>query len=487
MPDPEKFVLTITAEGDPSIEPEDPDFDGMNYKKPKQCSVKEVYYSDRNGNRKFSLKHPPSNKTLPQLAIEVFKTQLEEFVEDENKEKERREFPTMKNSDKGIRQIKGIEDRTSFIPIGKNYGIIYEGIFPMIPFVKACLIKFGDGNDKFVLTYEKETKNIGNDTKDSKELINTEVDYNMKAINRIYYGAPGTGKSWEVKEYGEKHFNKSWRTTFHPEYTYFDFVGGLKPIQKKGEDGKEDRISYEYYSGPFADALLYAYENPDKKVGLIIEEINRANTAAVFGDIFQLLDRDDAGQSEYVIYNKELLEFLTSNGNGVNTPNNEIRIPSNLSIIATMNSADQGVFVMDSAFKRRWEFVYVPIDFKMHLDIGKQEVAGFDKITWQDFAEGLNKYLADTLEIPEDKLIGPRFLKKSEIINKDKIASKLLIYLWDDVVRYKRNELFLKSSRFSEVVEDFKHGKPIFNKNVQDILKLPTENNDINTSTEDSL
>lgn len=309
------------------------------------------------------------------------------------------------------------------------------------------------------------------DDKTSTEIID-ETKRIQGAINKIFYGAPGTGKSYAVnKIYGSgadgiagKEFK---RVTFHPEYTYFDFIGGLKPQQSFNKETGEKEISYEFVSGPFTDALINAISNPGKEVGLIIEEINRANTASVFGDIFQLLDRDLYGASEYTIKNSDVLDYIQKQ-----EPfflGDEIKIPSNFSLIATMNSSDQGVYVMDSAFKRRWQFEYMPIDFDKAItkDV---KIAGFE-VRWKDFAELLNQALSN-LGVEEDRLIGPYFLKEHELKNKSTVSSKLLIYLWDDVVRYKRDSLFNKSSQFAEIVKAFNMGRPIFESRLHEKLTV---------------
>lgn len=301
-----------------------------------------------------------------------------------------------------------------------------------------------------------------------------ESNYNFisKGVNKIIYGAPGVGKSYLLET------NNS-RITFHPEYTYFDFVGGLKPI--KNNNGE---VSYDFVPGPFLRTLKKALNSPDEMHTLVIEEINRANTAAVFGDIFQLLDRDENGWSEYSIENKEILDYL--NNSREENKITEIRIPGNLSLIATMNSADQGVFVMDSAFKRRWEFEYIGISFteaKHAQDLLKY--SGYN-ITWEDFATTINGYLSSTLHINEDKLIGPYFLKKDELLDNNKIASKLLIYLWDDVVRHQREELFGQEyNTFSSVLENFSSGeKSIFVEDLEQLLYSKRKSEEISDTNE---
>lgn len=300
--------------------------------------------------------------------------------------------------------------------------------------------------------------------------ISYDSDLIFGGQNIIYYGAPGTGKSFIVDE-KTKDYSYRRRVTFHPEYTYFDFVGGLKPIQEDSE------VRYEFVPGPFTEAIVHALNNPNSKCALIIEEINRANTAAVFGDLFQLLDRKSSGISEYIIKNKEVVDYIVSmlnesaklyyyqrltelSGDYSESMGQQLFLPSNVWLYATMNSSDQGVFVMDSAFKRRWEFIYIPIDFSSSVN-NNIIVDGF-KITWEKFAVELNDTLVKINGITEDKLIGPYFLKKSDLSDKEKVASKLLIYLWDDVVRYQRDSLFVQKDRFSKLVQDFKKGNQIF-------------------------
>jgi hypothetical protein len=293
------------------------------------------------------------------------------------------------------------------------------------------------------------------------EAYSTTSTSDLKGENRIVYGAPGTGKSHLLNE---RYSGDCIRVTFHPEYSYYDFVGSLRP--KKINDS----ITYEYTPGPFSKILKQAYLESDRMHNLIIEEINRANTAAVFGDLFQLLDRNDDGSSEYSIVNEDLLTYLNSNSE-LNL--NNISIPSNLNIVATMNSADQGVFLMDSAFKRRWQFEYIKIDFNdvEHADLQVPYCSGL--ISWRNLVECINLRLAH-LEINEDKHIGPYFIKGNDVCDKDKIASKLLIYLWDDVVRHNRHDLFNteKFRTFSDISEAFKIGEQIFQTDIVTLDKI---------------
>jgi 5-methylcytosine-specific restriction enzyme B len=208
---------------------------------------------------------------------------------------------------------------------------------------------------------------------DPSYLISKDV-LSKRGINLILYGAPGTGKSYEINK---RYPNNRIRVTFHPEYSYHDFIGSYKPLplyKSKEEsyqlytyEGKEINvgepiIDYQFVPGPFTLALKKALLNEHENITLVIEELNRANAPSVFGDIFQLLDRDNTGKSEYSIKpSSELYSYLKKD---INWLQDEIYIPHNMNIVATMNSADQGVYVLDSAFKRRWNFEYMPI----HLD-----------------------------------------------------------------------------------------------------------------------
>jgi len=254
--------------------------------------------------------------------------------------------------------------------------------------------------------------------------------------NLIVYGAPGTGKSFYINNLLKD--TSTLRTVFHSETQNSDFVGTLKPITKQ-VDGTT-RISYEFVAGPFIQAFMMAIKNRDKKINLIIEEINRANAAAVFGEIFQLLDRNSFGRSEYEIHADEILSQylklnLDSSFDGL------IYIPSNLYIFATMNSSDQGVYPLDSAFKRRWSFKYMPIDFQ-DCPYGTIEIDN-RLITWSIFARSLNEVLSTEYpNLDEDRLIGPWFLNNDEVnFNFSKaIESKLFTYLWNDVLRHQQRD-----------------------------------------------
>ena len=273
---------------------------------------------------------------------------------------------------------------------------------------------------------------------------------NGDAVNEIYYGTPGCGKSYEVdKKYVNGKDNIVIRTVFHPEYSNSDFVGQIVPtLTEIEENGKiVKKINYEYKNGPFVNALIEAIRNKDKKVILIIEEINRGNASAIFGEIFQLLDRNDKGISNYHITNKQITEALDKAlelGNSIVN----IKIPGNLYIVATMNTSDQNVFTLDTAFKRRWDLIRIPNDFKGEYGekLGDMYIPGSD-YTWKDFVDKINNNIVLKNKnglYSEDKQIGAYFVTSKFLCNNKnennedkaiKFANKVLMYIWEDIAR----------------------------------------------------
>lgn len=303
-----------------------------------------------------------------------------------------------------------------------------------------------------------------------------EKDESLFGRNIIYYGAPGTGKSHNLDE-KSKEFDFLERVTFYPEYTRDDFIGCFMPCMSYVKNDTEEYVAldgtitnlpgkpvpyYTYVPGPFTKALVDAFNNLDKNVLLIIEELNRANAAGVFGDFFQLLDRQDTGESKYAIsVSNEYSEFLSSKISNY-SKGEKLIIPGNFTICATMNSADQGVNPLDSAFKRRWSFKYVPINFT-NVEHKDYEIAyGKGKITWEIFATTINEQLKKK-EINEDKYLGQYFITKKEIVDIDMFASKLLLYLFDDVLKFNRRGFFKSNYKtFSDLLTGFINGEKIF-------------------------
>lgn len=321
-------------------------------------------------------------------------------------------------------------------------------------------------------------------------VFNTEIETKYER-NRIVFGAPGTGKSYELKEDCEKLLkdtNGSYeRVTFHPDYSYSQFVGTYKPVM-----GADEKIRYDFVPGPFmrvyVDALKSGRtENPQPHL-LLIEEINRAKVAAVFGDVFQLLDRDDDGVSEYEIQaSEDIRKYLASKLGGVPDNYQKIRIPNNMFIWSTMNSADQGVFPLDTAFKRRWNFEYLGINENEEKisGIGKIELAGSDEpVEWNILRRAINaKMSSEQFKINEDKLMGPFFLSKKiiasdengRIIDTDKFVaafkSKVIMYLYEDAVKQGKHRFFdgCDNSKYSSVCEAFDElGMGIFGPNFKE-------------------
>lgn len=315
------------------------------------------------------------------------------------------------------------------------------------------------------------------------------MDINMKfPLQQIYYGAPGTGKSFTIDNLTDD--DNSVRTTFHPDTDYASFVGAYKPTMKdmplsafvgkevhraqpQGEHpGTEQRIVYKYVPQAFLKAYVAAWSKLDTPYYLIIEEINRGNCAQIFGDLFQLLDRNNSGSSSYAINaDEDIAKFLKEDVNGFATLSQEQRdaiaayelvkdngekraigekildgtlllLPHNLHIWATMNTSDQSLFPIDSAFKRRWNWKYVPIDTNpidkntnQPLD-WKFEVAG-NLYSWGKFLELINPKVYDITE-SSDKQMGYFFAKADTttgIISEEVFLNKVLFYLWTDVFK----------------------------------------------------
>lgn len=287
----------------------------------------------------------------------------------------------------------------------------------------------------------------------------------------IYYGVPGCGKSNKIREklkdVPEK--NKV-RVVFHPEYTNAEFIGQILPKVN-------GHVTYEFTPGPFTQIIKRAYLNPNEHFYLVIEEINRGNAAAIFGDTFQLLDRLKAGEtdslgndpanaavntftegwSQYFVQNDDVNDYIRGTENSIQIgnirfdSNTAIRLPPNLSILATMNTSDQNVFTLDNAFQRRFDMELVRNEFdldKPSVNVQYNAKIADTNIKWGQFWEWINKKIVSTLKglsSTEDKRLGVWFVSNvGGVINEKVFAEKVLKYLWDDVFKFKRSKVFVE-------------------------------------------
>lgn len=328
-----------------------------------------------------------------------------------------------------------------------------------------------------------EDANIDRETDRQDSLENNRV---ASGRNILLYGVPGSGKSWTIEHEYCKPGSVVERLVFHPDYTYSDFIGQILPAVS--DDGQ---VSYKFTPGPFTNILRESYNNPSKEYILIIEEINRGNAPAIFGEVFQLLDRkveirdiDDngypIGTSEYGITNMNIAEEMY----GKDRKTEKVRIPSNLSIIGTMNTSDQNVFTLDTAFQRRWDMRLIENDFAS-VDSSLADAEILDTgITWKNFCVEINKIVVGNstrMTSAEDKRLGAYFVhvhdlkyddtmgdlkeydtlrvketsgsltddEKSRIaVIRDamrqnrKFPEKVIKYLWDDAFKFNREIIF---------------------------------------------
>lgn len=304
----------------------------------------------------------------------------------------------------------------------------------------------------------------------NSNLIKTQMadDFIFFAENILFYGVPGCGKSYSVEQRYESQVTNNQckvRVVFHPDYTYSDFVGQLMPVLKEvpnAQGEKEEKLQYDFVPGPFTRILDVAYANHKEKCLLIIEELNRGNAPAIFGEIFQLLDRNDDGSSKYAIYNSDIANEVHKDKLC------PIKLPPNLTIVATMNTSDQNVFTMDTAFQRRWQMKHIPnrftgdsLDEKTINHVTKH--LPNSEISWGAFAQTVNKKM-HTANLgfggTEDKSLGVYFATDNDLDDAERFAEKVLKYLWDDAFKLGRKELFNDCSQgLSAVIEAYEDAK----------------------------
>ncbi len=362
-------------------------------------------------------------------------------------------------------------------------------------------------------------KPITDDRPDTPEANGGYATINYDFVNRLttgcnvlLYGVPGSGKSWTIEHEYCKPSSIVERLVFHPDYTYSDFIGQILPAV--ADDGQ---VSYQFTPGPFTNILRESYNHPDKEYILIIEEINRGNAPAIFGEVFQLLDRkveirdadDDGypiGTSEYGITNSNIAEVMY----GKERKNDKVRIPSNLSIIGTMNTSDQNVFTLDTAFQRRWDMRLIENDFA-NVDSTLADAEILDTtVTWRNFCTEINKIVVGNsarMTSAEDKRLGAYFvhlrdlkydekmgdLKEYDALRKKeskggltqeekeeitvirdamkqnrKFPEKVIKYLWDDAFKFNREVIFevTEYQSLEQVIRAFMYAKGLDRFNV---------------------
>lgn len=368
------------------------------------------------------------------------------------------------------------------------------------------------------------TKVIGLDSlnAESEGVVLSELESNrlQTGTNVLLYGVPGSGKSWTIEHEYRKPGSKVVRLVFHPDYTYSDFIGQILPsVSDNGQ------VSYKFTPGPFTTILRDSYNNPDKEYILIIEEINRGNAPAIFGEVFQLLDRkveikednDDGfpvGTSEYGIINKDIATIMY----GKDRAGDEVRIPSNLSIIGTMNTSDQNVFTLDTAFQRRWDMRLIENNFdNVEPELADAEILDTGVI-WKNFCTEINNIVLGNgvrVAAAEDKRLGAYFVHLRDLKYDDRMGNladgeydnlrkkesaaslsdtekarlseireamkqnrrfpeKVIKYLWDDAFKFNREVVFESTEYQSleQIIRVFMYSKgferlKIFKDNVQ--------------------
>lgn len=329
-----------------------------------------------------------------------------------------------------------------------------------------------------LLNGESIEKDEFDDYIDEEKLTNVLPQYDFSSCkiedgeNLIVYGTPGCGKSYYVqhtllKDYKEEDYV---RTTFFQDYTNTDFVGQILPVING------DKVTYDFNPGPFTLALEKAIRNPDKKIALVIEELNRGSAASIFGDIFQLLDRKK-GLSEYSILNVNIVNYLNKQFDG-EFEFKEVKIPGNLNIYATMNTSDQNVFTLDTAFKRRWKFKKLINEFAVDHAFKDSFVPGAD-ITWEQMVNDINNYILETSNglNGEDKQLGVYFVDETgmrkESVDKDdpvqvkEFAYKVLEYLWADVAKFDHKKWFGDIKSLDELIKKYEeNGLEVFNHDI---------------------
>ena len=410
------------------------------------------------------------------------------------------------NSNKtvGVMSIKAIGTVISNDNNGKSITVKWEKIDPIKEWYGFCIIRgtislvraadglmkkqlldftFGNGVQDLSSVEDKYKDEESSEQDDEPEnpeevplsdkIINHDLDDRVSSgENVILYGVPGSGKSYTIQKEYCSDDERIERVVFHPDFTYSDFVGQILPcVEKNGT------VTYKFVPGPFTKILKKAYIHADQAFYLIIEEVNRGNAPAIFGDVFQLLDRLKDGTSAYGITNADMAKEVYGD------PEHQVKIPSNLSILCTMNTSDQNVFTLDTAFQRRWDMRLIENSFKKDTieekDFAETKILDTD-VTWETFCEKMNKYILDrniTMTSAEDKRLGTHFVQESDLVfdsriddtksddltktkaklHNSKFPEKVIKYLWDDAFKFNRIEIFdtNKFNSLESIIHEF--------------------------------
>ncbi|MBR0427798.1 MAG: AAA family ATPase [Clostridia bacterium] len=495
----EEGIVTINLSTDPRL--------GGKFKKLLEAEggiqIDDIIIINKINSEKYSVEVIRKDDERYKVYIELFKPDDRHVVISYNNEKE----IEINNKDYTIEELGNeLKDFYNNEEYGKArgihlFGIKYGSLILEKKYSVTEIVKIAEIPDSYRAEVDKGIRlsdYVGLYSKKKTEIVN-EKDRVKGGYNKIYYGVPGTGKSYEIKRFlKNKKIQKDniIRITFHPEYTYNDFVGQLIPVVKEIDGEKE--ITYDFNKGPFTKAIKRAYENPSEEVYLVIEEMSRGNCAAIFGDIFQLLDRSKdeeiKGKSNYYV-NNNLIASQIEKGY---IEEDRIYLPSNLFILGTVNTSDQNVFVMDTAFKRRFEWEYISTEPKhdkktneelnneiIYLTVNENGELKQKAIKWWEFYQKLNVFISssDLLGLGEDKQIGQFFIEfeKDNIKgNTEKIKNKLLHYLWTDIheVSYIEEIRLFDDSviNFSNLYDKYKKNEKIFSDSFLKSLNFLDEN-----------
>lgn len=345
-----------------------------------------------------------------------------------------------------------------------------EGINPYLTYQQQEGVSILDGEKADLKDYLERIDTYLSLTKaapiTSTRGVNEKTEESVAAggVNVLLYGVPGCGKSRTINDEYCNDESRMERLVFHPDYTYSDFIGQILPSVSGGN------VSYEFTSGPFTRILKKAINNSEREFFLIIEEINRGNASAIFGDVFQLLDRNDTGESEYGITNADIALAVYGD------PSLKVRIPSNLSIISTMNTSDQNVFTLDTAFQRRWTMRMIEnnLDKVPYADVNILDSG----VTWRTFTNVMNSIILERVVLiasSEDKRLGAFFVceddlkfdhneindtsspkeKQNARMQNRRFPEKMLKYLWDDAFKFSREDIF-KTDQFKSLEQVIK-------------------------------